>query len=93
MKYIIVKVRGSEQAIVFGDVLSHADVAKPYLQCRRDIVAAGFCSISWDREGEFLQTSAYGESESIKQAFSGEVPHTAREEDADLIRITLDLNR
>ena len=60
MKYIVVKERGCEVAILFDELLDHADVARGL-----DVVSAGFCQVAGteDRWGGTNQsTYCHGQS-------------------------------
>lgn len=80
LKYIVIPKMGIECAIVFNDILDHAEVAGD-----NKVISAGFCKInpnSWDkRPHNYNSVSVWG--------FSKTLELTSRPEDAELIEMTL----
>lgn len=60
-KYVILRVGGTDLPIVFSDLMTHADVARPLCAHRGEPVAAGFCYIN-----DAGRYTCYGESVSLR---------------------------
>lgn len=59
-KYVVLSIGGIELPVIFSDLMTHADVARPLCAQRGEVVSAGFCHIN---DGTY---TCYGESVSLK---------------------------